>query len=66
MLNNSEAVLDFYKSMLEKRIDKLERSYENIREDLEEIKSNVKWVMKLVFTLNTTIIGILTKGFGIF
>lgn len=67
MLNNSEAVLDFYKSMLEKRIAKLEIGHKNLQDDLTEIKSNLKWVIRLILILDASIIiGIFTKVFSVF
>ncbi len=50
--------------ILESRITKLESQSENISEDIKEIKRTLFWLTGLIFGLNTTIIGILTKGFG--
>ena len=50
---------------LEARLVKVETQTHFINEELKEIKRTLRWLMGLVFSLNTTIIGILTKGFGI-
>lgn len=50
---------------LERRITKNEDHLVALHRDVDEIKKNIRWLMGLVFSLNTTIIGILTKGFGL-
>lgn len=58
--------------MIEKEIINLERlvrtetKVKNISDDLKDIKKSIRWLTGLVFSLNTTIIGILTKLFGVF
>jgi hypothetical protein len=61
-----ESVLAYYKNTLEARLIKLETRDEAILNDLKEIKANLRWAIGLIFSLNATIIGILTKGFGVF
>lgn len=51
--------------LLESRLTKVETQNKSINDELKEIKNTLRWLMGLVFSLNTTIIGILTKGFGI-
>lgn len=51
--------------ILERRISKAEENLVSIHDDIKEIKNTIKWLAGLIFSLNTTIIGILTKGFGI-
>jgi len=50
--------------LLESRLTKVETQTQNIDKDLQEIKKSIRWLTGLIFSLNTTIIGILTKGFG--
>lgn len=50
---------------LERRISKAEENLVSIDGDLKDIKKTLRWLTGLVFSLNTTIIGILTKGFGL-
>ena len=54
-----------YNLLTETRLTKVEANYANIQEDIREIKRNFHWLMGLVFSLNTTIIGLLAKGFNI-
>ena len=51
--------------LLETRITKVEINNTNMAEDIIEIKRNLRWLLGLVFSLNTTIIGLLAKGFNI-
>ncbi len=55
-----------YKTAIELRLTKLETQHESLISDVREIKITLRWLVGTVFGLNTTIIGILTKGFGIF
>jgi hypothetical protein len=50
---------------LERRISKAEENLVSLDRDLKDIKKTLRWLTGLVFSLNITIIGILTKGFGI-
>jgi len=50
--------------ILESRLTKVEVKTNNIAEDIKEIKKTLRWLTGLVFSLNTTILGVVTKGFG--
>lgn len=50
---------------LESRLTRVETQTENVAEELKDIKRTLRWLTGLVFSLNTTIIGLLTKGFGV-
>lgn len=50
---------------LEHRLSKTEENLVSVHDNIQEIKNTLKWLSGLVFSLNTTIIGILTKGFGL-
>ena len=54
-----------YNLLVEARLTRLEVNSTNIQDDIKEIKRNVKWIMGIVFSLNSTIIGLLAKGFHI-
>ncbi|CAB4126951.1 hypothetical protein UFOVP260_43 [uncultured Caudovirales phage] len=49
---------------IERRISKAEENLVSLDKDLKDIKKTLRGLVGLVFSLNTTIIGILTKGFG--
>jgi len=63
-MTDSES-LTAYKIFLEARLTRVEASSFAMSDDIKEIKRNVRWLMGLVFSINTTIIGILAKGFNI-
>ena len=54
-----------YNLLVESRLTKVEVNSTTMAEDIKEIKRNVRWLMGLVFSINTTIIGLLAKGFNI-
>ena len=51
--------------ILESRLVKAEASVMSIQDDIKEIKRNIRMLLGLVFSLNSTIIGLLAKGFNI-
>lgn len=65
-MSEQEAILNQYKLFVESRLTRLEIHNQSILDDIKEIKLSIRWLIGAVFGLNTTIIGILTKGFGIF
>lgn len=50
---------------IEARLVRTETTISNVEEDIKEIKTALKWLIGIVFSLNTAIIGITTKGFGV-
>lgn len=50
---------------IESRLTKVEVSTKTIHDDLKEVKRSLRWLIGIVFSLNTTIIGVLAKGFNI-
>lgn len=50
---------------LECRLSKAEENLLILHADIKEIKRQLHWIAGLIFSLNTTIIGLLTKGFGV-
>jgi hypothetical protein len=65
MVMTPDKALDERIIQLEFRIAKVEAHNQNITEDLRDIKRTLRWLTGIAFSLNSTIIGILTKGFGI-
>jgi hypothetical protein len=51
--------------VMERRISKAEENLVSLHDDIQDVKKTLRWLSGLVFSLNTTIIGILTKGFGL-
>lgn len=51
--------------VIESRLTKVETKTQGISDEIAEIKKILRWLAGLIFSLNTTIIGILTKGFGL-
>jgi hypothetical protein len=63
MLKDS-ALLD--KTLLtEKRLTKVEVSNLFIQDELKEIKRTQRWIIGIIFSLNSTIIGMVAKGFNL-
>ena len=54
-----------YNLLVEARLTKVEVNSTSMADDIKEIKRNLRWLMGLVFSINTTIIGLLAKGFNI-
>ena len=54
-----------YSPFIETRLTRLEVSSSTLQDDIKEIKRNLRWLMGLVFGINTTIISLLAKGFNI-
>jgi hypothetical protein len=51
--------------LLERRISKAEENLISLQEDIREIKKSIHWIIGLIFSINSAIIGILIKGFNI-
>jgi hypothetical protein len=51
--------------ILESRLTKVEVKTQDIAEDIKDIKKSLRWLTGLIFSLNSTILGVVTKGFGI-
>lgn len=56
---------EYYDLYFESRLTKVEANTQSVAEDVKDIKSHLKWLTGLIISLNTSIIGIITKGFGI-
>ncbi len=54
-----------YNLLVESRLTKVEVNSTAMADDIKEIKRNLRWLMGMVFSINTTIIGMLAKGFNI-
>ena len=46
---------------IERRISKAEENFISVYDDVKEIKRNLRWVIGLMFSLNSTIIALLTQ-----
>ncbi len=51
--------------ILESRLTKVEVKTQLITEDIKEIKISLRWIIGLIFSLNSMILGAVTKGFGL-
>jgi hypothetical protein len=50
--------------VLESRLSRVEASTIYIQEDIRDIKVSMRWLIGIIFAMNSTILGVLTKGFG--
>lgn len=48
---------------LESRISKMEEGYLSIHDDIKDMKRTIRWAVGLIFSLNSTIIGLLAQHF---
>lgn len=48
--------------ILERRVIKIEENFVSIHDDIKEIKRSLRWIIGIIFSLNSTIIGLLAKG----
>lgn len=49
----------------ETRLTRVESSTVYIQDEIKDIKNNLRWLTGIIFTLNSTILGVVTKGFGL-
>jgi hypothetical protein len=64
--NKVDSLLTEYKILLESRLTKVETQHVNMADDIKDIKKTLHWLTGIVLSINTTILGVVTKGFGIF
>ncbi len=50
---------------LETRLARVEASTIHIQDDVKDIKNSLRWLTGIIFSINSTILGVVTKGFGI-
>ena len=62
--SSQQTLLNEYKVYIESRLSKTETSNQAMAEDIKDIKKTLRWLTGIIFGLNTTILGVLTKGFG--
>jgi hypothetical protein len=51
---------------LETRLARVEIGTVHIQDDIKEIKTSLRWLTGIIFSINSTILGVVTKGFGLF
>lgn len=65
-MSKDKSLNEHYDLYFESRLTKVEANNQTVSEDIKDIKSQLRWLTGLIITLNTSIIGIITKGFGVF
>lgn len=50
---------------LERRLSKTEENLLSLHNDIQDIKKGLRWIVGLIFSLNTTIIALLAQGFNL-
>ena len=61
-----KSLSEHYDLYFESRLTKVEANTQNLSHDIKDIKNQLRWLTGLIITLNTSIIGLITKGFGVF
>lgn len=51
-----------YNLLVEARLTKIESESASMKDDIKEIKRNIRWLLGIIFSLNSTIIGLLAKS----
>lgn len=51
--------------LIEGRLTRAEASNVYVQDELKDIKNTLRWLTGLVFSMNSTILAIITKGFGL-
>jgi len=64
MIEN-QAILD-KQLLIETRLARVEISTIHIQDDIRDIKNSLRWLTGIIFAINSSILGVVTKGFGIF
>lgn len=49
--------------LIESRLTKVETATSFIKEEIAEVKREVRWLIGIVITFNMTMIGLMVKGF---
>jgi predicted MarR family transcription regulator len=65
-MTHTESLLSQYKVILESRLTRVETQHHNMADDIKDIKKTLHWLTGIVFSINTAVLGVVTKGFGIF
>lgn len=60
-MNDAETVTNRH-LLIEARLTKAETNFSYMADDIKEIKRNLRWLMGVAFSLNSTIIGLLVKA----
>ncbi len=63
MTEPEKAIITKYDLYFESRLTKVETESHGYREDIKEIKSDLRWIMGILFAFNSTILGLMAKGF---
>ena len=63
MTEQEKLVITKYDLFYEQRITRVESIVENLKDDAKEIKTDLRWILGLMISFSTIIIGIMAKGF---
>lgn len=56
-------IITKYDLLFESRLTKAETTTEILRSDIKEIKTDLRWILGLMISFSTIMIGIMAKGF---
>jgi len=63
MNKNEEIFITKYDLLFESRLTKVETTMDNLDKDIKEIKTDIRWMLGLMISFSTIMIGIMAKGF---
>lgn len=58
-----EITITKYDLLFESRLTKVETTMEILKSDSKEIKTDLRWILGLMISFSTIIIGVMAKGF---
>lgn len=63
MTDQDELTINKYDILFESRLIKVETLVDDLDKDIKEIKSDLRWLLKLLISFSTTILIVMAKGF---
>ncbi len=63
MTDKEQMLITKYDLMYEARLVRVESSLEYLLRDVKDIKTDLRWMLGLMFTFSTIILGLMAKGF---
>lgn len=64
MTEYEKMIITKYDLMYEQRMTKVECNIDGLGKDIKEIKTDLRWLLGLMISFSTVIIGIIAKGFN--
>ncbi len=63
MTKDEQLALTKYDLMFESRLTRVETTCEQLVKEVKEVKTDIRWILGILITFNTTLLGLIAKGF---